>query len=146
MQAQLQRIEIKAVRSCDDNLTVDYATLRQRFQQSVVQLGKVTIERAQIPALDEYVCAFAKHDGAESIPFWFIQILLSRRQHISQLGQHRLYWPPRLYGRAVCQLAHVHALWTSRRGKCASSPAFASRLVRIRNVYSRFANLPAYFA
>jgi hypothetical protein len=68
VQAQLQEIEIEALRRCDDDLAVDDAAVGERRDQAVVQLGKVTIERPKVPALDIDGAAAAKDDRAKAVP------------------------------------------------------------------------------
>ena len=68
MQPQLKRIEVEAARLDDDDLAVDHATARQLFEQRIVQLRKIAVERPQVAALNEHVGRAAKDDRAKSVP------------------------------------------------------------------------------
>ena len=90
MQPLLQRVEIEAPLGADDDLAVDDAALGQDFAQRFGQLGKVTVERPQVAALDHHLAALAEHDGAEAIPFRFEQESVAVGKLIRNFGKHRL--------------------------------------------------------
>ena len=77
------------MRCCDHDLAVHDAAVRQRCDQTVVQFGKVAIERARVPALDEDAAAAAKHDCAEAVPFRLEEESVAVRNLFGQFGQHR---------------------------------------------------------
>jgi hypothetical protein len=89
-QTQLQRIEIQAVWSGDDDLAVKDARRRQSLDQRVVQLGEVAVQRPKIPALNVHVVCGSKDDGPEAIPFWFVEKSVAFREWRRQFGEHRL--------------------------------------------------------
>src|SRR5678815_5687780 len=90
MKTQLQRIEVETVGRCDDDLAIDDALRRQPFDQRVVQLGEIAIERTEVPALDVHVALRAEHDGAEAVPFRLEQEAVAFGDRVNELGQHRL--------------------------------------------------------
>src|SRR4051812_28728530 len=92
MKAQLQLVEVEAVARCNDDLAVEHAGLRQRGNQRLVELGKIAIERPEIPALDIDVVAAAKHNRPEAIPLRLVQHIVARWQSRRELRQHRRDW------------------------------------------------------
>src|SRR5919198_150282 len=90
MQPELEKIEIEPARRGDDDLTVDDRTIGDVGEEGVVQLGKVSIERPEIAALDEDLGLAAKHDCAKSIPLRLVQITAVRRKIVRKLREHRL--------------------------------------------------------
>jgi hypothetical protein len=90
VQPQLQRIEVQPFCGGDDDLAVDHAPGGQRLQQSVVEVGKIAVERALVAALDEDVGVGAEDDRAESVPFRLEQEPVVRGQIEGDLGKHRL--------------------------------------------------------
>ena len=59
-------------------------------RKSVVQLGKVAIERPQVAALDEDVGLAAKDDRAEAVPLRLEQEAVARGELVGELREHRL--------------------------------------------------------
>src|SRR5262245_66618273 len=90
MEPHLQRVEVETAPGRDDNLAVDDAAVRELFNQSVMQFGKVAIEGTKIAALDVDVSAPAKHDCAESVPLRLVQERTFWRELLGQFGEHRL--------------------------------------------------------
>ena len=90
MKPKLQRIEIKAVRRRDDDFPIDDGSSRQPGEQQIVQLGKIAIERPQVPALDVDVIIAAENNRAKAIPFRLVQEALAGWKTVDELGQHRL--------------------------------------------------------
>ena len=90
MQPQLQQVEIEPAWRRDHNFAVEDAAVRQAGQQGVVQLGKVAVERPQVAALHEHLAPAAKDDGAEPVPLRLVQECIVGRQHVGELGEHRL--------------------------------------------------------
>ena len=60
MDAQLERIEIQSTVTCNHNLAVEDATIRQLRQQWLDQLGKIPVQRLLIATLDQEICPIAK--------------------------------------------------------------------------------------
>jgi hypothetical protein len=90
MQTLLQRVEVEAVGCGDHDLAVDDRSRRQVADQRLVQLGEVAIERLQLAALDVEVRVAAEHDGAKAVPLRLVEEPAAVRQHVRQLGEHRL--------------------------------------------------------
>src|SRR5262245_59450104 len=55
MQSQLEGVEVEPSRGRDHDLAVDHAVFRQTFDQYVVQVRKVAIERPRVAALQIHV-------------------------------------------------------------------------------------------
>ena len=92
VKSQLQRIEVETVRCRNHDLAIEHAAVRKRAEKHVVQLGKVAVERAQVPTLDEHLAHPAKDERAESIPLGFEQEPRARGQLIGQGRKHRFNW------------------------------------------------------
>ena len=90
MEPHLQRIEIEPMGRRDHDLSVDHTALGQLFEQRLVQLREVTVERPQIAALNEKVRGAAKNNGSEPVPFRLVEKRSLGGQGVGQLGQHRL--------------------------------------------------------
>src|SRR5207247_10793429 len=69
---KLQRVEIEPVGRRDHDLAVDDTAVRQIGKTGRVELGKVAIERPQVPALNEYLGSATKYDRPKSIPLGLI--------------------------------------------------------------------------
>ncbi len=89
MQAHLQRVEVEGVASRDDDLAVDDGPGRQLRDRGLVKLGKISIERPQVPALDEDVRGAAKDDGAKAVPLGLVE-KVARRDLVGKFREHRL--------------------------------------------------------
>ena len=89
MQAQLQRIEVEPGPRRNDDLSIEHASVRQPFEERLVELGKVTVERPQVAALDEDLRRAAKDDGAKAIPLGLVEQAFTMRQLFGELRQHR---------------------------------------------------------
>src|SRR5438552_9414617 len=74
----------------DDDFAVDHDAVRELFEEHLVQLRKVAIERSKIAALNIDVVLASKNYRAKAIPFRFVQESAARRQRVGQLGEHRL--------------------------------------------------------
>jgi hypothetical protein len=107
MQPELERIEIEPVRRGDHDFPVDHTVSRQLFQERVVQIGEIAVERAEVAALDEQVGRAAKDDGAESVPFRLEKDGPGGGQCVGQLGEHRLDRRRDREGGAGTSSAHV---------------------------------------
>src|SRR5947207_13885576 len=92
MEPELQRVEVEAVRRGDDHLAVDDRTRREPLQQDVVEFGKVSIERTQIPALDVHTIITTENDRAKTVPFRLEHEPVAGWQGFRELGQHRFDW------------------------------------------------------
>src|SRR5688572_4386498 len=90
MQPQLQCVEIKPARRSDHNLAIDYTMVGQRSNKSVVQLGKVAVEGAEVATLYIYVAFTAIDDGPEAVPFGLVEEAAAGRERLGQLGKHGL--------------------------------------------------------
>ena len=90
MQTHLQRVEVEPARGGDDDLAVHHAAIREVGKQRLVQFGKVTIERPEIPALDEELGATAKDDRAKPVPLGLVQKRATAGDPIGGLREHRL--------------------------------------------------------
>src|SRR5215831_4301376 len=91
MQAHLQGVEVEPAGGRDDDLAVENAALRQRIQEGLMQIWKVTIERSEVPALDEYA-RVAEHQRAKAVPLRLVEKLALGRKLVRHLGEHRLDW------------------------------------------------------
>src|SRR5688572_29057454 len=90
MQTQLQRVEIEAVRRGNDDFSVHDTLRGQLCDERFVQLGEVSIERLEVPALDVDIVRAAKNNPAEAVPLRLEQESLALGNAVSQLGEHRL--------------------------------------------------------
>ena len=91
MQAQLQGVEVESAGADDDDLAVDDAARRQPLGERLVQVGKVAVELAQVAALDRDLAPGPAEDqGAKAVPLRLEQELALDREHLGDLGQHRL--------------------------------------------------------
>src|SRR4051812_30272784 len=88
MDAQQERLEVEAVRSGNDDLTIDDAALGQVRLERRWQLGEVAVERLQVSALDEHLIAVAEDDRAKAVPFRLEQPAVGLRNVLGELGQH----------------------------------------------------------
>ena len=89
MEPHLQGIEIEPPGCRDHDLAIDHAAVGEALEKDGVELGKISIERPQIPALNEDVAAAPEHDGAEAVPLRLVEEIT--RRHIGhELGEHRL--------------------------------------------------------
>ena len=55
MESKLERVEVESLRSRDHDLAVDHTAGRQFVEEYLVKVRKISIERTQVPALDEHV-------------------------------------------------------------------------------------------
>ena len=90
MKPQLERVEVEAAGSGDDDLPVQNARLRDAVDQRRVQFRKIPIERAQIAALDVHVGRAAEDDGAKAVPLRFVEEAAALGQFVGKLREHRL--------------------------------------------------------
>src|SRR5688500_5832101 len=97
MNAKLERIEIEGTVLGHDDLAVEHATRRQLLQYRIDQLGKITIERFFVTALDHYLVAVAKNKCAEAAPLWFKNPITSAWEITDTFGEHRQ--DRRVYGK-----------------------------------------------
>src|SRR5262245_27268583 len=91
MQPKLQQIEIQSVRRDDHDLAVDDRPDRELLEQRVMKLGKVPVERPEVPALNVDVGFAAEDDGAEAVPFWLVQEPTAGWQRLGKLREHGFY-------------------------------------------------------
>src|SRR5690606_2241050 len=68
MQAQLQRVEVEAVRSGDHDLAVEHGAFGQSLEKQRVQLREVAVERLLVTTLNEHVVVAAEDERAEAVP------------------------------------------------------------------------------
>jgi len=68
MKPELERIEVEAVSARNHDLAVNHGPQRELVQEHLVQLGEVSIQRFEIPALDEDVGQSSEDDGAKPVP------------------------------------------------------------------------------
>ena len=108
MQPQLQRVEVQAAIRGDHDLAVDDAAGRQPFEQCLVQLRKIAIERLQIAALDVDVVVRAKDD----------------RRNPSHLGSNSR---PPVAGMASTSLASIGSMGGSTMKPQIDSPVASSQ-------------------
>src|SRR5262245_57049587 len=94
MEAELQRVEVEAVRRDDDDLAVDHALGWQSGEERIVQRGEIPIERTQIAALDVEIRGAAEHDCAKAIPFGLVEKAAIRGKLVGKFCEHRLDWRP----------------------------------------------------
>src|SRR5690606_2312644 len=90
VQTHLQRVEVEAVGTCDDDLAVEHATGGQPLEKQRVQLREVAIQRLQVTALDVDVGAAAKDQRAKAVPLRLVEECAGGRQRVGQLREHRL--------------------------------------------------------
>ena len=72
MNPQLEGIEIKMAAIRDDELSIEYAFLRQLFADRLKHLGEVAVERLFIPALEQHFVPIAKDEHAEAVPLGLV--------------------------------------------------------------------------
>ena len=87
---KLERVEIEPVGRRDHDLAIDHTAVRQTGKTGLVELGKVAIERPQVPTLDEDLGCAAKDDGAKSVPLGLKQERSGGGKLIGELREHRL--------------------------------------------------------
>ena len=87
MDTLLQRFEVQAVVSGDDNLAVNDAAFRELCLDRRDELGEVAGHRPLIATAQLDLISVAKAYGPESIPFGLIRC--ARRDRPNRLGQHR---------------------------------------------------------
>ena len=68
MQTLLQGIEVESRACGHHDLAIDDAAGGQTLRKQVVQLGKVSIERTQLAALNHHLPAVAKDQRAKAVP------------------------------------------------------------------------------
>ncbi len=89
MQAELERVEVEPALRRDHDLAVEHAVLREALEERGVQVGKIAIQRAAIPALQEHSVCASKNQGAKTIPLRLVQVV-AVGDRISELGEHGL--------------------------------------------------------
>src|SRR3954471_7607321 len=89
MQPQLQQVEVQSLLGCDDDLSIENASLWQLRLERLDQLGEVSIERLLVPALNEHLVAVAEDERAKPIPLGLEDPAVARRQLADALRQHR---------------------------------------------------------
>jgi hypothetical protein len=87
MQPQLQGLEVQAVVGGDDDLTVDYAPLREFGRDCGDQFREVARHRAFIAAAKLDLIAVAEADGPKPVPLRLIRGV--GRDRPNRFGQHR---------------------------------------------------------
>src|SRR5262245_63973415 len=90
MQSELQQIEVEPVGRDDHDFTIDDRTGGELLDQRVVQFGKIAVEWTKVPALNVDVGLAAEDDGAEAVPFRFVQKAAAGRQSVGELREHWL--------------------------------------------------------
>src|SRR5581483_1189615 len=88
MKPQLQFFEVEAVIFHDYNFAIEHAAGGQSGTQRIEQLGKITVERFFVAALDEDFVLIAKDQGAKSIPFRFENPISAGWQFLNASGKH----------------------------------------------------------
>src|SRR4051812_50074070 len=88
MQSQLQGVEVEAICGGDDDLTIHDTILRESFEQYLVEIREITIERTRIAALETDLALAAEDDCPKAVPLRFIQVVTGR-QLIGKRGEHR---------------------------------------------------------
>ena len=88
MDAQLKRIKIEAAFGRDDQLSIEHALPRERFEQRSNHLGEVAIEGFLIAALKQNLIAVAKNENAETVPLRLKDPIARRGDGVDALGQH----------------------------------------------------------
>jgi len=86
--AQQQRLKVKAVWPGNDDLAIEHAALGQVRLERRRQLREVAIEGLEVAALDEHLVAVAEDDRAEAVPLWFEQPAVRLRDAVRKLREH----------------------------------------------------------
>src|SRR5207237_3280317 len=89
VQAQLQRVEIQAAWTGDNDLAVDNAVVRKPVDERVVELRKIAVERTRVAALDEHIALRTEDDRAKAVPLGLVEDLTLGRDRFRHLGEHR---------------------------------------------------------
>src|SRR3954463_8496850 len=90
MQTQLQRIEVKTMLAGDHDFAVENTAGWQSLRTYFVQVGKVTVERPMIAALDEDLAPLTKYKRAKAIPLRLVKKFAFCRQLDCKLRKHRI--------------------------------------------------------
>src|ERR1700730_14789945 len=89
MESLLERVELEALASRDDDLAVEHAALGELGLERVYEFREVAIERLFVPALNEHLVSVAEDERAEPIPFRFEDPTVTRWQLADSLREHR---------------------------------------------------------
>ena len=88
MLAQLQGVEVEAVRRRDHELAVEHDLIGKLREERLPQLREVAQERLLVAALEVELVAVAEHDAAEAVPLRLVREV-GRAGHVTgKLGQH----------------------------------------------------------
>ena len=98
MKAKLQRIEVEPALRCYDDFAIQNATRWQLVPQRIHYLGKVTIERLFVAALNQDFVSVAKNDRPKAIPFRLKYPGAALRQLTNSLREH---WQDRRINRKL---------------------------------------------
>src|SRR5271163_166887 len=91
MNPKLQFLEVEPIVRCDNDFTVENTSSGQLRIQRLEQLGKVSIQRFRIAALNMDFALVAEDQGAKSIPLRFEDPGLAGWQFLNSLREHRQY-------------------------------------------------------
>src|SRR6266850_1300946 len=97
MKPKLQLLELEPVVLCDHDFAVENTSRGQLRAERLEQLGKVSIQRFRIAALNKDFVPIAEDQRAKPVPFRFEDPSLSRRQSVNALRKHRQH--RRLHGK-----------------------------------------------
>ena len=79
MNPQLQFFEVEPIVLCDNDFAVENASSGQLRAQRLEQLGKISIQRFRIAALNEDFVPVAEDQRAKPVPLRFEDPCLTRR-------------------------------------------------------------------
>src|ERR1700674_5057234 len=89
MKPNLQFLELEPVVLCDHDFAVENASSGQLRAERLEQLGKVSIQRFRVAALNQDFVPIAKDQRAKPVPLRFEDPGFSRRQRVDSLREHR---------------------------------------------------------
>ena len=89
MDAQLKRVEVEAPVPCDDDFPVENRAVWQLTPEWVDEIGKVSVERFLVAALDQDFIAVPEDERSEAVPLGLVDPSLSLGQLAHALGEHR---------------------------------------------------------
>src|SRR5579863_469867 len=89
MNPKLQFLEVEPIVLCDNDFAVENASGGQLRIQRLDQLGKVSIQRFRIAALNKDFVPVAEDQRAKPVPLRFEDPHLALRQRVDSLREHR---------------------------------------------------------
>src|SRR5437868_12000091 len=89
MNAQKQRLEVEPASPDDDDLAIENAARGESRGERGDELGKVSVHRLLVAALEQDLLPVAKNQRPKSVPLRLELPALTSRQRVRRAGQHR---------------------------------------------------------